>query len=245
MFIKRKRSISSGGKRSKRFRSGSRSGRGRFIRGYGKFSKRRSFARKVRRIMYAADEKHRWTHYFNTSVDATGFVWPLINANGNGENMESYNNIEATWPTRDGHRIMPRNLYINGILSYGDATNLVRILVVRCPTNSGVLTIANLPNIVYQGPSVAIPLLWAPYNRLNVPSKYNVLYDKKFFLNSINRPHFRVKINLKKHLRQVEYSGDISSSWTKNQIYMFVISDSGAAPHVSFTGLISMIHTNI
>lgn len=133
-------------------------------------------------------------------------------AEGQGENRESYDGLETTYPTRDGYKIMPRSLYITGKLVYGDATNIVRLIVVRVPQAPPSITITQLQDILYRGPTSAIPYVWAPYNRLNVPTAYKVIYDKRYILDNITKGQHKIKINLKKYLKPIDYTTNTSAS---------------------------------
>jgi hypothetical protein len=224
--------------RGKRAKYGKR--RGRRTRRFRRRRRTGGFARRVKRIMYNADEKHRYTNIQTLSVSSTGLYTSLFEATGGGEERESFFPGGLT-AQRDGYKIQPVSCSLNLWFTVADSTNLIRVMITRyiCPPPGGSVNAGDfLENF---GTFVSVH---APYNRLNVPSRVRILYDKQILLNQVSRPFVRWKWYCKR-FPQITYDASTAASWRGNMYQLWIFSDSNAAPHVGVVQKLISMFVNI
>lgn len=224
----------------KRSRSSSYVGRGKMVvvkrrkltRRYG-----RRYRRFLRRNVFGGLEKHQNIYPFNDTVTSGGSFHTAIRTWSDGQAFVS---DSVTQKTRDGNRIQPVSLRINGVITLADTTNIVRIILVQTRT-----VYSGTSDLLQAYPSSGIIDVWSSFNRLNMGSKYKIIYDRRFMLNAAHPQRMFNWVCPKRFLKQVHYNGTTLNDYTKNMIIMFMISDSAAVPMPTFVGTINLIHTNI
>lgn len=128
--------------------------------------------------------------------------------------------------TRDGDKLTPVYLNVKWKVGVGDSTNIMRVIIFQWKQN--ILSIS--PTQAYllaQTGSALSPI--SPYN-WDTRSNFRVLKDFKVTVDSVNKPQVvgRTFLKLNK-LEKVAF--DAGGTNGNNQIYIYVVSDSGAASH--------------
>lgn len=221
------------GKYGKRFR------RGRRTRRYRRRRRSGGFSRRVKRVMYNADEKHRYVNLQTVSVDATGGYFDLFVAAGQGEERESNNALVTN--QRDGYKVQPTSCSIMVQFIVADATNVIRIMITQylVPPAAGVPQATDF--LYMTGPWIGV---WCPYQRLNVPSRVKIRYDKRFTLSTASRPIYLWNW-ASKRFPSITYDANTPGSWRSNMWYIWMFSDSNVAPHVGCVLKITSCFVNI
>lgn len=191
--------------------------------------------------MFASEEKHRYNGVINTTTSTTPGYVDLTRASGQGEARE--NDVTLNAAQRDGYRIQPLSLSIAMQITVADATNLVRVVITKYknlpPTGVPLIT-----DFLYTGPSGVYTYVYATYERNNVPNRVEIVYDKRFQLDTYH-PVKWMRWRKKYGFGPIKYSGDSYGDWTQNYYYMWTMSDSGTIAHPGLQGRWSFLFANI
>lgn len=174
----------------------------------------------VSRVVDRKIKKNTELKHFDTSIDTTydfaGTMYDLSAvAQGDIDNQ------------RDGDKLTPKGLNFHYNASVADASNYIRVIIFHWKQNN--ISVSPTGSYLVSPFQSSVNAVLAPYNwdtRMN----YKILKDFVIRLNSSDRTtangHFYLSL---KSLPKVAFdSGTTSGS---NHIYMFVVSDSGAATH--------------
>lgn len=222
MPYKRKRSF---GRFTRRFRRRS-YGRRRFSR------YRRTFTRKPRTVqqrLRSIEKSIEWKW-----ADATQ---PMTSIGYNFDGVNLMPRIDAgtgtgTLGDRIGDSINLRYLQTRLVLDSGDSTNSVRIVIVRFPVLSGTTGIAD----VMQFPATVLGDSRLPIQSLykkDGPVKYQVLFDKVFYVNTTTKgvKVVNIKLKLPSTGLKLDYPDSTAVQPNKNIINLYACSDSAAVPN--------------
>lgn len=204
-----------------------------------RLKRRGRFRRFVRRTVFNGLERHQNIYRGSDSIGTGGgFHW-MVRAYGQGEVRTSF----TTETTRDGYRIQPLSVRVDGQITIADTSNIARIIIFRTKTTYG-----GLPEILTtygSGTGVGTFDVWSPLNRTYMGTKYKIYYDKRFMLNDdIPQRMFHWKAP-KRALKQIKYSGDGMDNFENNMWVMVFLTDSAAVSHPTFNFVISSIFVNI
>lgn len=179
----------------------------------------KQFARKVRKVMQSVQEKKYWPYTSNISVSSAGYLLHLTNiAQGDSDT------------TRDGDALNLKSILINLSAAAGDTYNIMRYTIFQWLPSSSLSVATPTLGDIYQDTTTPVISTFAHDSRKN----YRILYDTSFtvdtdFPNKVKH----IRIYGKKLIRQVQYVGGTVVG--NNNVYMWAVSDSGAATHPSVT----------
>lgn len=136
---------------------------------------------------------------------------------------------------RIGEWITPKSLHIKGCFSYGDSTNICRLIVMQYKASGSNPT---LDVVLHSVGNVRAP--FSPYAD-SYRSSFRVLYDRTFLLNNQSRPQAMFNIKLNK-LRKIKIVGD-GDDVHYGGIYVLALSDSGAEvnPTIQWQGVLRYV----
>lgn len=185
----------------------------------------RRLKRVIRKVVQGQLVKQVETKYSEFTATASGFDFSGV--------IYSLTDIAqgATDQTRNGDELLPTSLDIRMQLVAGDATQAARFMIVRwLPYTTGAPSIT----AILQGTGSAL----APYQSFyhDQRDQFEVLMDKFIKLDTYH-PTFNVRKRLKLAKKMVKYTAG-STTNASNKLFVVLISDSGAAPNPSFSGVI-------
>jgi len=141
--------------------------------------------------------------------------------------------VTGTGPSgKIGDSIRTRSLEFNYAIQYGDAFNLVRVLLVIWKP----LTVPIVTSVLQFGnATVSAPM--SPYNH---PQRYDfqVIYDKLHVLDAVSLPAISRKVLITKFPKTLRENTYSAPGVAKNLIYLIAISDSAgvAHPKIAYNG---------
>jgi len=120
-------------------------------------------------------------------------------------------------------------LRIGMSMIYADATNIVRVFVFKWNMNNT----SDVPSTgeIFQDGTGTTRTCLSPLV-VTKPSRFKMLYDKTFSLDSLAHPQIIGKIEMK---MKFLISYDQGTSTGRNHIYLGFLSDSAAIPHPAFS----------
>lgn len=197
--------------------------------GSGYRRKRRGLQRVIRRTLFKGLERHTNFNRIDDTVSSVG-QWHYINrASAPGEAIISYD--PATVATREGFRIQPLSAKIRLRFQMSDSTNMLRVCVLRCRTTWG-----GISDFLEPYPSSSTYDTYSTYRSGRMGSQYKVLCDKLYHFDQYH-PVKMFKFNIpRRHLKQINYSGNNFDQWNKNGLVLAYWSDSGTSPHMTCSG---------
>lgn len=169
----------------------------------------------VKRQIRKQQELKYYSNSGNVTVDYSGAVYPLTNIpQGDSDTA------------RDGDAFIPTSIQLRYNVTVADATNLVRVMVVRYNNYiSGDISVNSVLQTIgsFEAPITA----YSFDNRQN----FTVIYDKCHALDTYNSIQ-SVDLSLPLAKKTVQYAAASSTAGT-NRYWLLVISDSAAATHPS------------
>lgn len=175
----------------------------------------------VRRTLAKREEVKVHDYSIATGIDNAGTVFPL-SAVLQGQ----------TQATRIGIQLNPKDLDMRFILTHGDASNIMRLVVFQFHNDDqtftpGASTILD-PTAVTAGNGVM-----APYNNQN-KDEFRVLMDRTYVLEAGAGLVKKCYTTLRQRMRKIDYNG--TATHGAENLYLLVISDSAAVTHPTITG---------
>lgn len=223
-YFKRKRSIS-------RRRYGKRKGKWARKGSY----KRRRLTKIIKRVARNDLEKHRCYYYYNaitlgttagsqymngfTSSAATA-IYPLTRDEGGAI---------SNGKTRTGSKIYIKEFSIKGsfLQNSSASSSVCRILIFRQLVGGQISS----ADILATADSNALAV-YAPYNRDNAGTKFEILYDRLYFTGSVNN-NVPIRIRMR-NLGEVTYTGPNATDYNKGMICTLMLSDRVTFPTVIY-----------
>jgi len=167
-----------------------------------------------------SSEEEKWINVAAVSAAASGsptFVDLTTIGQGNTSN------------SRNGDTVKLTNLRLAFSCIFADATNLLRVTLFRWLMNNT----SDVPSTaeIFQDATGTTRTVLSPFV-VTKPSRFKILYDKVFNLDSVAHPQILNVTDLK--LKSL-VSYDTGTSTGRGHIYLSFISDSGAIPHPAFS----------
>lgn len=156
-----------------------------------------------------------YDHDESTTVDSSGAVYSLTDIPQGDTDI-----------TRDGDKLILKNVQLRGTISLADASNAVRIIVFQWhPLDS-----ASIPAVSAIIQYIGTYGIVSPYHH-DGRTQFTVLSDKTYLVNNVSMPYmvFRQRVPLKYAKKQVAYTA--GGSFGYNKIMYLAITDSGTTAH--------------
>jgi len=135
----------------------------------------------------------------------------------------------VTSGTRNGDTIKLKHLRISLACIVADATNLVRVVIFRWKMNN--TSDVPSPSEIFQDPTATTRILLSPFV-VTKPSRFTILLDKLYNLDSLAHPQIIDTINMRMNSL---VSFDTGTSTGRDHIYLCFMSDSTAIAHPAFS----------
>lgn len=165
-------------------------------------------------------KRHRGT--IGGSVQTTPSIISLLN--GMTQGIGDLN-------VRTGDEITVTKINMNFSCLLGDATNLVRVILLSWDDNNAT---APVGTDIFDDTSTAMTMLFGPLNEDNLKAKrMKIFYDKRFALYSSSNYFYKTINKTFSKGHSVVFSGG-SSSVGRHMPYCILISDSSAVVHPDF-----------
>lgn len=193
-------------------------------------------AKQVKRIVNKSQELKQHVVWQDTTASSTMATTRLTTL-GPGDGVDD----------RSGLKVIPRALEIDYTIQAADATNMVRVMVIRWKPNNGddgpdyeeiFYTTAGVPLVSQVKP--LSPLVFEKSQRL----KFDVLYDRIHSVNTTDNIADMGKIRIYNSAKRTKmppvfYDSDVLDN-QKNGLYLITLSDSGAVIHpaVKYAGVL-------
>lgn len=216
---KRRRSTSYGSRKRRRF------SKSRKYRRYSRYSRRRlSLRTRVKSLEKNVEKK--WAEVEQSYTPALNWIGSRLLPNIDGG--------VGTGSERDriGNRITLKSLQCFLRIQAGDASNKVRVIIIRWPQSTGASNVGDAlstPAVVLGSSILPIQSLYKKAS----PILFKVMYDRTFSVNSTTADTRLAKISLKlpKSGMVLYYENETDTQPTKGLLDMYVVSDSQAVAH--------------
>lgn len=177
----------------------------------------RQFVAKVKRVISTVAEKKYWAFHNSQTVGSAGFLLHLSNiAQGD------------TDVTRDGDSLYVKSIQLNMVFALADTYNQCRVIVFQWHPLADLATATPLLSEILV--DTATPTI-SPFAH-DTRNSYRILADRMVILDADN-PYKSFKILITKGFtRKIQYVS--GSTFAQNNIFCFIVSDSGVAPNPNF-----------
>lgn len=182
----------------------------------------KAFTRKVLKVVRKVQEKKYWPFLNSTTISLVG---SLLDVSGVTQG--------DTDVTRDGDQLTVKSMIINFSNTVADGSNYLRFIAFQwypatTPTSADVILDTTQPII-------------SPYAH-DTRYQYRILQDKLCYVDTDDPNRLcMMKVTRGFKTRTIQYIGGGTTG--TNKIYVFVFSDSGAAPHpaVAWSGKLNFV----
>lgn len=183
---------------------------------------------KIAKRIVSTNQEHKYLDivFNNSTIDYSGSSFSLADV-PQGD----------TDSTRDGDALMPTSLDIRLSITNADATNLIRICIIRWHSNVSTLAVANILQYANQTYAPQTPFVH------DGRGEFQVLHDGLHSTNTVNKPQIILRKKLRLAKKAVHYTAGTTAG--REKIFLIALSDSAAASHPYIAGYIRFNYTDM